>query len=400
MSNNNSQQSQSQSQGTGLLPIHDPNYIRRSNSVRRADSQFSDILIKDKDNNNNVLEQQESNIDEFEPGAGPPIEEVKHSFTESQQQIYNNLPINNNNTQSYYSQQPPDINISLVYPPVKPVSIVNSQPLSVTRLSTSSLPQQQEQQHQISVVQGSSFYQSPSVSQSIASLNQQSHSLTSQLNYDPVTIDNKIHNLPDLHYSLRPPSLRNGVIMDGYDQLYGNKNKKSLQLINTNIPTVHKAPKSLVSIIKRNEPQTTTVLGKPIYDGEKSELYNTGNPTPPYNVLKQMSQTQCTVLIDDAKRTYIKADEHWFNAQWYENKMKALTFNRNTDEIYWVRNESSRGGLVKSWPNVCFNTMKKFINLNTNAELYYYIIETSTGEIDRKPRARNTGYVVLRKKTI
>lgn len=119
---------------------------------------------------------------------------------------------------------------------------------------------------------------------------------------------------------------------------------------------------------------------------ESSELYSV-NPTPSLEVLRSM---RGVTLKDSDNRVYWKADEHEFGEEWVKDKMSRLTINRKTDSLWWVRADSheSKGMFMKTWPQVGTTV--------TLGDQQYKVLENSDGQIERKARARNTGYVILR----
>jgi len=126
---------------------------------------------------------------------------------------------------------------------------------------------------------------------------------------------------------------------------------------------------------------------------ESSELY-AENQCPSLEVLRGM--TRVTRLRDSEGRWYYRADEDEFGADWVRDRMSRLTVNRKTDSLWWVRADSheSKGMFMKPWPQALSKVVLTDSSTNT---LVYTVMENSDGQIERKAKARNTGYVILRK---
>jgi hypothetical protein len=146
---------------------------------------------------------------------------------------------------------------------------------------------------------------------------------------------------------------------------------------------------------KAENKKQCTSTGKPIYEDAASELYSI-NPCPSYTVLNTMKEV--SQLLDEEGRRYYRADQHEFQQEWVKQKMNRLTINQRTDGLYWVRHnpKENKGMFVLPWPQVNLYKPKKFTRIEDGMEVYYYVLENSDGQIERKPKARNTGFVVLR----
>lgn len=131
--------------------------------------------------------------------------------------------------------------------------------------------------------------------------------------------------------------------------------------------------------------------GHSIY--ESSQLYET-NPAPPLQVFAKFEKLRASRLEDQEHRIYYKALECLHNLEFVKAQSQSLTW-LNGDSLWWVRYNSkvSRGMYIDPWPQA--GVVKQFIR-DDGSTVTMKVVSNSEGQIERKSRARNTGWVVLR----
>lgn len=134
-----------------------------------------------------------------------------------------------------------------------------------------------------------------------------------------------------------------------------------------------------------------TKNGHSIY--ESSQLYET-NPAPPKELFAKFEKLRASRLEDSKNRIYYKALECLHNLEWVRAQSLGLTW-LSGDSLWWVRYNSkvSKGRYIDPWPQP--GVVMQFIR-EDGSPVTMKVISNSEGQIERKTRARNTGWVVLR----